>query len=155
MAGPVGAPPASCPSTPGQEVVERTNAERASRGLPPLLVDLRLVGAALAHSRDLAASGGDGHTGSDGSLPDERAEREGYGWTFLGENVALGWTTPAEVVEGWMRSAVHRENVLAPEARHLGVGHVRRTGSVWGDYWTALYGDSREARAPPPGGCHP
>ena len=153
--GPSSGPAPTCPATRSQQVVESTNALRARHGLTPLLVDSRLSRAALAHSRDLAASGGDGHTGSDGSLPTQRVEREAYAWLFLGENVAVGWRTADEVVLAWMRSPVHRENLLSEEARHLGVGHVRRPGTAWGDYWTAVYGDSREPRVAPPGECHP
>ena len=146
--------PTACPVTVGHALVELMNRTRAERGLPPLTVDARLARAALAHSEDLAAGGGNGHLGSDGSLPDARTRRAGYPWSYVAENVGTGWRSPAAVLDAWMRSGSHRENVLG-EGRHVGVGYVERPGSVWTFYWTALYGDTPDPVRSPPGGCHP
>jgi len=40
------------------------------------------------------------HTGVDGSTPGERAERSGYVWRAVGENIAAGYTTAKDVVKG-------------------------------------------------------
>ncbi len=48
----------------------------------------------------------------------------GYtGYTYAAENIAAGYTTPAAVVQGWMTSPGHRENILALDVWELGVGH--------------------------------
>ncbi|OPZ09989.1 MAG: Cysteine-rich secretory protein family protein [candidate division BRC1 bacterium ADurb.BinA364] len=69
----------------------------------------------------------------------DRFAAEGLGWRYLAENIALEpcwarfWTdgrvepyTWAEAarnaVEHWMQSAGHRENILSPHARQMGVG---------------------------------
>ena len=45
------------------------------------------------------------------------------GKNHLAENIASGASTPQEVVEGWMRSPVHRANVLGATFSELGVGY--------------------------------
>jgi uncharacterized protein YkwD len=42
-----------------------------------------------------------------------------------GENIARGGKTGREVVEGWVGSQVHRDNVLKPEYAEIGVGVAR------------------------------
>jgi uncharacterized protein YkwD len=145
---------AACSSTPTQEIVARTNAIRRERGLQPLLVDDRLAAAARAHSADLARRDAVGHLGGDGSLPDARAGRAGYSWVFIAENVAVGQTNPSQVVMGWMSSPDHRRNLLSREARHVGVGYAYRSGTQWGNFWTAVYGNS-STTTDPADGCGP
>jgi len=52
----------------------------------------------------------------------------------VGENIGAGYTTPADVVNGWMNSPGHRDNLLNSKYREIGVGHS--TGGSWGNYWT-------------------
>lgn len=135
-------PPASaqCPETPGQAVVDLVNAERAKEGLAPYRVSLRLHEAALGHARDLASGPESGHAGSDGSDPSMRADRVGYRWSWIGENVAAGQRSPAEVVAGWMASPPHRHNVLDPRFEEVGVGYVSKDASRFVTYWVMVFG---------------
>jgi uncharacterized protein YkwD len=121
------------------EVISRVNSERTSHGLPPLALNNSLTEAARAHNQDMILNGFFDHTGSDGSSPAERACAHGYapfdwGECFVGENIAAGYCTPAEVMEGWMNSSPHQANILNPAYREIGVGH--NTGGEYGDYWT-------------------
>jgi uncharacterized protein YkwD len=119
------------------EVVTLTNRERARAGCADLRVDSRLHAAARAHSEDMAATGTMSHTGSDGSTPWDRAEDAGY-TQAMAENVAVGYRTPADVVEGWMNSDGHRANILNCDAKAIGVGLAYgRDGTP---YWTQLFG---------------
>jgi uncharacterized protein YkwD len=145
---------AVCDVTPAQEVIARTNAIRRERGLPELRVDDRLAAAARAHSADLARRDAAGHLGGDGSLPDVRADRTGYSWVFIAENVAVGQPTPSQVLMGWMSSADHRRNLLSSEARHVGVGYAYRPETQWRHFWTAVYGNSATL-SEPASGCQP
>ena len=105
------------------------NAERQAHGARPLVLDPRLARAAALHARDLARTGRLSHTGSDGSTMGERAERAGYRWSQIAENLAdTRADTPSSVVEQWMRSAPHRKNLLGRAYRDLGVAHERR---IW------------------------
>ncbi len=121
------------------EVIRLVNQERISRGLHPLRRNSSLTNAARAHNQDMIDNNFFDHTGSDGSTPSERACDHGYapyGWgdCYVGENIAGGQSTPASVFNSWMGSSGHRNNMLNPDYREIGVGHT--TGGTWGNYWT-------------------
>lgn len=100
------------------DVVALTNAERGSAGLRPLAGDPRLTTAAQAHSDDMVARGFYSHTGLDGRQPRDRAVAAGCTHRGIGENIACGQRSPAEVVRGWMDSPGHRANILKPDFTH-------------------------------------
>ncbi|MBT3155145.1 hypothetical protein HTV45_30445 [Streptomyces sp. CHD11] len=56
----------------------------------------------------------------------------------VGENIACGQRSAAEVVEGWMNSPGHRANILKAGFTHIGVGFAG--GGRAGTYWTQLFG---------------
>ncbi|TPQ18716.1 CAP domain-containing protein [Streptomyces sporangiiformans] len=132
------------PFTPGglartaAEVIALTNAERASAGLPPLALDSQLTAAAQGHSADMVARAFYSHTAPDGSEPWHRAAAAGSTRRTIGENIACGQRSPAEVVRGWMNSPGHRANILKPAFTHIGVGFAG--GGTAGTYWTQLFG---------------
>ncbi|WP_328685459.1 CAP domain-containing protein [Streptomyces sp. NBC_00343] len=120
------------------EVVELTNAERARAGLRALAVDPLLAAAAQAHSTDMVARAFYAHTSPDGSQPWDRAAAAGSRRRTIGENIACGQRSAAEVVEGWMNSPGHRANILKPDFTHIGIGFAG--GGQTGTYWTQLFG---------------
>ncbi|MBE8470149.1 CAP domain-containing protein [Streptomyces justiciae] len=120
------------------QVVDLTNRERARHGLPALTVDPRLTAAAQAHSTDMIARAFYSHTSPDGSQPWHRAAAAGASRRSIGENIACGQRSPAEVVEGWMNSPGHRANILKPDFTHIGIGFAG--GGSAGTYWTQLFG---------------
>ncbi|KPI22632.1 SCP-like extracellular [Actinobacteria bacterium OK074] len=120
------------------EVVALTNAERAAAGLPPLAVDPLLTVAAQAHSADMVARDFYAHTSPEGGEPWDRAAAAGSTRRTIGENIACGQRSAAEVVTGWMNSPGHRANILKPAFTHIGVGFVG--GGRAGTYWTQLFG---------------
>ncbi|MFD4524430.1 CAP domain-containing protein [Streptomyces sp. NPDC058470] len=132
------------PFSPGElartasEVVALTNAERTATGLRPLAVDLLLTNAAQAHSDDMVARAFYSHTSPDGTQPWDRAAAAGSTRRSIGENIACGQRSPAEVVLGWMNSPGHRANILKPAFTHLGIGLAG--GGRMGTYWTQLFG---------------
>jgi len=132
------------PLTPGdlartaERVVDLTNAERARAGLRALAVDPLLAAAAQAHSTDMVARAFYSHTSPDGSQPWDRAAAAGSRRRTIGENIACGQRSAAEVVEGWMNSPGHRANILKPDFTHIGIGFAG--GGQMGTYWTQLFG---------------
>ena len=107
------------------------NGERADRGLTALRLNDRLQRAALAHGGDMVEHLYFSHDGRDGSHPAERIRAAGYlssggGWR-IGENLAWGTgdlATPKAIMAAWMASAGHRENILEPRYREVGIGVV-------------------------------
>ncbi|MEY9484606.1 uncharacterized protein YkwD/stress response protein SCP2 [Streptomyces calvus] len=120
------------------EVVDLTNRERARAGLPLLSRDPLLTTAAQAHSADMVARDFYSHTAPDGSRPWDRAAAAGSTRRTIGENIACGQRSAAEVVRGWMNSPGHRANILKADFTHIGVGFAG--GGRAGTYWTQLLG---------------
>ncbi|WP_030300388.1 CAP domain-containing protein [Streptomyces katrae] len=130
--------PTAAPSGPAAEVVALVNKERAKAGCSALTVNAKLTDAALKHSQDMAAHANMSHTGSDGSDPGQRITRAGYSWTTYGENVAYGYTTPEQVMTGWMNSPGHRENILNCAFKEIGVALAQPNS-----FWTQDFGTAR------------
>ncbi|MFF9125525.1 CAP domain-containing protein [Streptomyces sp. NPDC014889] len=119
-------------------VVELVNSERSKAGCSALTVNDKLTKAAQAHSDDMAAHKNMSHTGSDGSNPGDRITQAGYSWQTYGENVAYGYATPEQVMDGWMSSAGHKANILNCSFKEIGVGLAQP-----GNYWTQEFGAGR------------
>jgi uncharacterized protein YkwD len=132
-------------------VVCLVNRERAGRHLPALR-ELRLLdGVAQRHTDEMVAQAYLSHEARGGSSPASRANRAGYRWSKVGENIASGYATPGQVVGAWMSSAGHCRNILDPGYRDLGVGVNARPvrGVASGPAtWTQDFG--RPAGAAPP-----
>ncbi|MEV6951270.1 CAP domain-containing protein [Streptomyces sp. NPDC051183] len=119
-------------------VLSLVNQERAAAGCPAVTINATLSKAAQAHSEDMAAHSNMSHTGSDGSDPGQRITRAGYAWSTYGENVAYGYSTPEKVMEGWMNSPGHRQNILNCSFKEMGIGLAQPN-----NYWTQAFGASR------------
>lgn len=84
------------------------------------------------------------HTGSDGSSVGDRATAAGYAWSWIGENIAWGYGTVQQVVDGWMASPGHCGNIMKADYKHIGLACVRGTSSnTWPNYWTLDLGKPR------------
>ncbi|MER5433482.1 CAP domain-containing protein [Streptomyces sp. NPDC002588] len=119
-------------------VVALVNSERSKAGCSPVTLNAKLSKAAQEHSTDMAAHKTMSHTGSDGSDPGERITRAGYDWSAYGENVAYGYSTPEQVMAGWMASPGHKRNILTCSFKDIGVGLAQP-----GNYWTQDFGTPR------------
>jgi hypothetical protein len=116
-----------------KQVLELTNQERVKNGLSPLKANNELNYAADKYAQDMSEGGFFSHTGPDGSKPWDRAEAVGYEARMMGENIAAGQRTPQQVVKDWMNSPGHRQNILRPQYKELGVGFHN-------NYWVQNFG---------------
>ena len=81
------------------------------------------------------------HTALDGRSFDARIRGAGYsGNTPLGENIAAGQVSPQSVVDGWMASVGHCENVMKAGFQDLGVGYAFLSWSPFRHYWVQVFG---------------
>lgn len=117
-------------------VVALVNEEREAAGCSPVSVDDRLAEAAHGHAQDQAEQEEMSHRGSDGSTAGERITEAGYRWSSYGENVAWGTTSAERVMEMWMESSGHRDNILNCDFAHIGVDEVD-------GYWAQTFGEPR------------
>lgn len=132
------------------EVIELVNLERAAgancggRRFPPagpVELDVELRAAARAHSQDMADQSFFSHDSLDGRDFMDRILATGYsGQGPWGENIAAGQTSAQEVVDGWMDSPGHCENIMTAEFGVLGVGLYQSESSEYRLYWTQNFG---------------
>ncbi|OGD53138.1 hypothetical protein A3J78_01020 [Candidatus Beckwithbacteria bacterium RBG_13_35_6] len=107
-------------------VIRYTNLERQKNGLPPLAVNLLLNNSAAIKVEDMFANQYFGHDSPDGKNVDDLAESVGYEFIVIGENLAMGNFLNDEVlVQGWMNSPGHRENILNSKYREIGVAVLK------------------------------
>jgi uncharacterized protein YkwD len=112
----------------------------------PLALDPRLGEAALQHSRDMAEHDAFDHRGHDGSSPAARVERAGLKeHRIVGENIAAGAMTPAEVVQGWLASPAHCENIMDGRYTLLGVAYAENLHTRSAVFWTQDFAAPRLA----------
>lgn len=114
-----------------QKVAELTNQERAKLGLKPLKWDASLSKVAKAKSADMLKNGYFDHDSPTYGSPFDMMDKFGIQYWAAGENIAMGYDTPASVVKGWMNSPGHRANILSDKYTHIGVGYEPN-----GSYWT-------------------
>ena len=117
-----------------QQVVTLVNAERAKYGLAALTLDETLCGYARVKSQDMHDQGYFSHTSPTYGSPFDMMRAFGVSYRTAGENIAMGYATPAAVVEAWMNSEGHRANILSANYTTLGVGYVADGG-----YWTQWF----------------
>ena len=135
---PVVTPPAT--ETPSgisayeMEVINLVNEIRTSNGLNALTPNAKLSEIARTKSQDMRTNGYFAHQSPTYGSPFDMLRQFGVTYRTAGENIAYGYSTPAAVVEGWMNSQGHRENILKSTYTEIGVGYVES-----GHYWTQLF----------------
>ena len=111
----------------------------------------QLARAALSHSIDMAAHDHFSHTGTDGSQPWDRARAAGYPSTYVGENVAVGYTSEQAVVTGWLNSAGHCKNIMTAAYAEIGAAYAKGYSSQIKSealFWTLNLGKAESAANP-------
>lgn len=109
--------------------------------VPALLLNPILVGTARAFSQDMGDRNFFDHTDPDGLDPFQRMEAAGYGGGAMGENIAVGYSTGAEVVARWLSSDGHCRNIMDPDFGVIGIGYASVPRSEYQHYWTQNFGD--------------
>lgn len=120
-------------------MLARVNKERGDRGLPPVCSNKKLQSSSQQHSDDQAAANYMAHEGSDGSTMEQRITDAGYKWSAVGENVAAGQVDVEAVMDAWMNSPEHKENILG-DYTMLGASYAFNEDSDFKHYWTQDFG---------------
>ena len=114
------------------EVIRLVNEERAKEGLSALKTNDTISGAAQVRASELSTLFD--HTRPDGTTCFTALDDAGIRYSTAGENIAAGYSTPEQVVNGWMNSAGHRSNILNADFTTIGVGY-----DSTGRYWVQLF----------------
>ncbi|MFC6865813.1 CAP domain-containing protein [Haloechinothrix salitolerans] len=112
-----------------ERAVRLVNDVRADHGCGAVSVDERIERAANKHSTDMAERGYFSHDTPEGVGFAERIENEGYPSPGA-ENIAKGYRTAEDVMEGWMNSDGHRANILNCDLNTIGIG-LDTNGWLW------------------------
>ncbi|EPR09199.1 CAP domain-containing protein [Ruminiclostridium papyrosolvens] len=135
--------PASTPAVSGdyaafqKRVVELVNAERAKNGLKPLKMNAQVNKTATLKSQDMAKLGYFDHNSPTYGSPFDMMKKYGISYRTAGENIAMGQTTPEQVMKGWMNSPGHRANILKSSFTEIGVGVAKNSSGRL--YWTQQF----------------
>lgn len=106
-----------------REVFDLLNRARLDEGLDPLAWGPALTEVARAHAVEMYTEGYFSHHSPQTGDVGDRLDAAGVTYVIAGENLALA-ATPSEVHRGLMDSPGHRENILRPEFRRVGVAVV-------------------------------
>lgn len=112
------------------QVQQLVNQERSKAGLQPLQMDWELQRTARVKACDMAQKGYFSHTSPTYGSPFDMMKQFGISYKTAGENIAQGQRTAAEVMQSWMNSQGHRENILKRDFSHIGVGYCEQ-GNNW------------------------
>lgn len=127
------------------QALRRVNEARRRAGRTPVVPNPLLDAAAQLYAEEMFRRGFYGHLSPERRTPGDRAEAVGYGpYRFLAENIAKGLFEPEEVVERWLDSRRHRDNILHREAVETGLGVAfGETDDGFQVLWVQLFGRRR------------
>ncbi len=120
-----------------QQVITLINEIREKENLKPLTYTVVLSRAAAVRAEEI-------------SLKFDHIRPNGSDWYTVfnevnqnidgtGENIARNLKTPEDVVSGWMDSVSHRENILNPRFRYIGVAYFETGSGI--NYWAQLFSE--------------
>lgn len=107
-----------------QEVVNLTNQKRSEVGLSALSLNQELSAAAYTKGRDMIDKDYWAHVAPDGTQPWKFFNDFGYKYRYAGENLARDFSNAQSAVDAWMNSPTHRDNILNPKYKEIGIGIV-------------------------------
>jgi uncharacterized protein YkwD len=114
-------------SVNSSEIIRLTNIQREKSGLPPVSEDPRLAAAAMEKAKNMFEENYWAHFSPSGKDPWGFINGAGYRFSYAGENLAKSFYASDEVVNAWMASRTHRENILNKHYQHIGIAVLEGT----------------------------
>ncbi|MBP9669947.1 hypothetical protein KBD75_00950 [Candidatus Woesebacteria bacterium] len=109
------------------EVVRSTNETRASSGLKPLLYSEKLADAARRKASNMFGENYWSHNSPSGKSPWVWFKEAGYSYVFAGENLAKDFGDTNRMMNAWLASPTHKENIINPKYTEIGLAVVPGT----------------------------
>jgi len=134
-----------------EQLLASTNAKRQSLGLSNLTLNGKLSAAAARKAQDMFEKNYWAHNSPTGSTPWDFINGAGYRYTVAGENLAKNFSTSDGVVEAWMASPTHRDNIVKSSYKEIGFAVVN--GTLNGEETTLvvqMFGSSNDSIAVAP-----
>ena len=111
---------------------------------PPVTLSNTLTGVAYGHASDMAVNNYFEHDDLQGKTPSDRVRATGYPEKLVGENIAYGPKSVDEVVQGWLDSPGHCENIMDPRFVEMGLGYATSHDSKHALYWVQVLATPRK-----------
>jgi uncharacterized protein YkwD len=112
--------------------------QRSFAPTSPVTLSATLATVALGHAADMAEHDYFEHEDLTGRSPAQRVRAGGYEDKLVGENIAYGPNSIDEVVQGWLDSPDHCENIMDPRFTEMGIAYAPGQVSRRGLYWVQL-----------------
>lgn len=119
------------------QVVAIMNQERANAGVGGINQNSALDAVAQIRAQEIVQSFA--HTRPDGSDCFTVLGQNGIAYVTAGENIAAGYGTPEEVMNGWMSSEGHRANILNGSFGQVGIGYYSDPNTSYRTYWVQVF----------------
>lgn len=120
-----------------RQVIELVNQERAKNGLKPLKANWELSRVARYKSNDMRDRKYFSHDSPTYGSPFTMIKAFGISYRSAGENIAAGQSTAWEVMQSWLKSPGHRQNIMNAGFTEIGVGYS--AGGSYRTYWTQMF----------------
>ncbi len=109
--------------------------------MPPLRRNAQLDQAAMAQAVSMAANGYFNHISPiDQSDVTLRVRGTGYRPEVVAENIAAGPPTATAVMNGWLRSLGHCDNIMDSDFSEVGLAYVSSPGAMRPTFWVQVFG---------------
>ncbi|MBU1102224.1 hypothetical protein KJ853_01025 [Patescibacteria group bacterium] len=103
------------------ELLNLINQARQEKNLPLLALNNQLNSAAKLKADDMVVNNYFDHTSSSGVTPWYWFRTAGYNYDYAGENLAMNFFESRAVFSAWMASPAHRDNILDPNFKEIGL----------------------------------
>jgi uncharacterized YkwD family protein len=120
-----------------QQIFLLVNQERINAGVKPLKLANDVSYVARVKSKDMRDHDYFDHTSPVYGSPFDMMDDFGLTYRTAGENIAAGQSTAVNVMNSWMNSEGHRNNILNPNFTEIGIGYVE--GGDYGSYFTQMF----------------
>lgn len=117
------------------DLLKDTNEKRAENGLSPVVLNDQLSQAAALKAANMFAEQYWAHVAPSGKDPWYFIRQIGYNYLYAGENLARDFPDSKSVVDAWMNSPTHRENIVNSRYKDIGFAVVN---GKYGSYETTL-----------------
>lgn len=104
------------------DIIDGSNQARQQLNKPVLTSSPELMSAAQMKAEDMAKGHFFAHTAPDGTVAWDYFKKVGYTYSVAGENLALTNQGSDNVIQGWLNSPTHRENLLSTQYSDMGIG---------------------------------
>lgn len=102
-------------------VIQKTNELRVQKGLLPLEKNAKLAKAAEAKAEDMYEKQYFAHQSPTGATPWDWMDQNHYNFAYAGENLAINFQDTQKLIDAWLASPAHKDNLLNSRFREIGV----------------------------------